>query len=353
MVESIPTVMGRAEMAAVGPEQVRRKLILAGDIGGTKTALALFRSETGPRQPVVEATFASASYGGLEVMAREILDRAGADVNEACFGVAGPVSGDKARITNLPWSVDAAALGREFGFARVRLLNDLEAVAHAVPILEPADLLTLNDRKPAAGGAIGVLAPGTGLGEAFLTWEDGLYRAHPSEGGHCSFAPRNNLELELLGFLLERYEHVSYERVCSGKGLPNIYAFFRERLRMQELPHVAEQLAEARDPTRVIVGGAMDPEKPSPLCRRTLDTFVSILGAEAGNLALKVLATGGIYLGGGIPPRILPILQAGGFMQTFRHKGRFGAMVADMPVHVICNPKAALLGAARAGLQGL
>ena len=332
---------------------MKEKIILAGDIGGTKTALGLFKASKGPRIPVAEATFPSASYPGLEVMAEEFLARVGEHVEVACFGVAGPVTGDKARITNLPWVVDAAALGRELRFSSVRLLNDLEAVANAVPILEPPDLYTLNDKPRSAGGTIGVLAPGTGLGEAFLVWDGATYRAYPSEGGHCSFAPRNPLEVELLRFLLERYEHVSYERVCSGRGLPNLYAFFREREHMEELPSVAEQLAAAGDPTPVIVRAAMDPKKPSPLCRRTLDAFVSILGAEAGNLALKVLATGGIYLGGGIPPRILPALQAGGFMQTYRHKGRFGAMVAEMPVYVVLNSKAALLGAARAGLQGL
>jgi len=332
---------------------MNEKMILAGDIGGTKTTLGIFKKTTGPHRPVAEATFPSASYPGLEVIAREFLNQAGEDVEAACFGVAGPVAEGRARITNLPWLVDSAVLGKELRIASVRLMNDLEAVANAVPILEPDDLYTLNDKRPTPKGTIGVLAPGTGLGEAFLTWDGAAYRAHPSEGGHCSFAPRNLLEVELLHFLLSRYEHVSYERVCSGKGMPNLYAFFRERQHMEELPHVAGQLAAAEDPTPVIVRAAMDPAQPSPLCRRTLEMFVSILGAEAGNLALTVLATGGIYLGGGIPPRILPVLQAGGFMQTYQHKGRFGAMVAEMPVYVVLNSKAALLGAARAGLQGV
>jgi glucokinase len=332
---------------------MREKTILAGDIGGTKTTLGLFKAEPGPRMPVAEATFPSASYPGLEAIAREFLTQVDADVALACFGVAGPVTGDNARITNLPWAVDGKVLCGALGLTSVRLMNDLEAVANAVPILEPADLYTLNEKQPAAGGSIGVLAPGTGLGEAFLVWDGTNYRAYPSEGGHCSFAPRNPLEVELLRFLLERFEHVSYERVCSGRGLPNLYAFFREKERMAELPSVAEQLAAGVDPTPVIVRAAMDPEKPCSLCKRALETFVSILGAEAGNLALKMLATGGIYLGGGIPPRILPELKAGGFMQTYRHKGRFGAMVAQIPVYVILNAKAALLGAARAGLQGL
>jgi glucokinase len=300
---------------------------------------------------VVEETFVSGDYEGLEIIAQEFLNRAGMPIQAACFGVAGPVIAEKARITNLTWTVDAASLRQKLQLSSVRLLNDLDAVANAVPILESEDLIVLNDKQPVTNGTIGVLAPGTGLGEAFLVWDGARYCAFPSEGGHCSFAPRNAVELDLLRYLFERYEHVSYERVCSGMGLPNIYAFFRDQQDIKELPHVVRQLAAANDPTPVIVNAAMNPENPSPLCRRTLNTFVSILGAEAGNLALKVLATGGIYLGGGIPPRIISILQAGGFMQTYKHKGRFGATVEQMPVYIILNSKAALFGAARSGLN--
>lgn len=329
------------------------QMILAGDIGGTKTTLGLFKEEAGPRNPVAEETYPSAAFPNLEAITREFLNQTATDVTAACFGVAGPVAGGKARVTNLPWVVDASLFAKEFRLHSVRLMNDLEALGNAVPVLEASDLFVLNDKPPAAGGTIGVLAPGTGLGEAFLTWDGAIYRAFPSEGGHCSFAPRNPLELELLDFLLERFEHVSYERVCSGRGLPNIYDFFRKKHSMAELPHVASQLAAALDPTPVIVRAAMDSDCPSPLCKRTLETFISILGAEAGNLALKVMATGGIYLGGGIPPRILSALKTGGFMQTYQHKGRFGAMVAEMPVYVILNPRAALLGAARGGFLGI
>lgn len=332
---------------------MREGIILAGDVGATKATLAVFTTTKGARKPIVEETFPSASYTGLEVMAQEFLSGVGIAVEAACFGVAGPVIGDQARITNLPWTVDAKGLCNTLHLSSVRLQNDLQAMANAVPILDPDDLYILNDRQPVAGGTIGLLAPGTGLGEAFLVWDGERYRPYPSEGGHCSFAPRNEMEMEMLRHLLERHEHVSYERVCSGSGLPNIYAFFRDCRHAEELPRVAEQLASAGDPTPVIVNAAVDPDNPSSLCKRTLDTFVSILGAEAGNLALKVLATGGIYLGGGILPRILPILQAGGFMQNYQHKGRFGATVSQMPVYVILNPRAALMGAARAGLYGL
>lgn len=325
-------------------------MILAGDIGGTKTSLAIFTPQAGPHTPLAEATFPSANYPGLEVIAQEFLSQVGLSIDSACFGVAGPIVAGQARITNLPWTIDVAQLLTTLKFSYVRLLNDLEAIASAVPILMASDLYTLNPGVPVPGGTLAVIAPGTGLGEAFLVWDGARYRAYASEGGHASFAPRNLIELEMLRYLWQQFEHVSYERVGSGMGLPNIYAYFKASGYAEELPQVAEQLAVANDPTPIIVTAALDPNTPSPLCKRTLDTFVSILGAEAGNLALKVLATGGVYLGGGIPPRILTALDNGQLMQTFRHKGRFAALLDRIPVHVILNPKAALLGAAYVGL---
>jgi glucokinase len=231
----------------------------------------------------------------------------------------------------------------------VRLLNDLDAIAHAVPTLKPADLDTLHAGNGVSGGAIAVIAPGTGLGEAFLTWDGGLYRAHPSEGGHVDFAPSNGLELEMLRYLQQQLGHVSYESVCSGRGLPNIYAYLKTTGYAEELGWVADELAAAADPTPVIIGGALS-DRPCPLCRLTLETFASILAAEAGNLALKVLATGGVYLGGGLPRRILSVLKGERFMQTFRRKGRLAGVLDGVPIHVILNPKVGLLGAAVHGL---
>ena len=327
-------------------------MLLAGDIGGTKTGLAVFAPKAGPRAPLAEATFPSADYPSLEALVREFLSQVGLKVEQASFGVAGPVVGGRATITNLPWIIEETRLQEALQLSSVRLLNDLEAIANGVPSLEPADLHTLNEGQPSPGGAIAVIAPGTGLGEAFLTWDGSRYQPHASEGGHADFAPITPLEIELLRYLLERFEHVSYERVCSGIGLPNIYAFLKDSGYAQESPWVAEQLAAADDPTPVIATAALDGERPSALCAATLNTFVSILGAEAGNLALKVLATGGVYLGGGIPPRILPALGRGRFMEPFRHKGRFSDLMARVPVHVILNPKVALLGAACHGLVG-
>ncbi|MFO7707818.1 MAG: glucokinase [Desulfobacterales bacterium] len=324
-------------------------VLLAGDIGGTKTDLAVF-SSADLRAPLVEATFVSRDYPSLEVLVREFLSRVENRVERAGFGVAGPVVGGKARITNLPWVIDETDLAGELGLPRVSLLNDLQAIAAAVPFLSAGDLQTLNPGRLAPGGAIAVIAPGTGLGEAYLVWDGARYRACPSQGGHADFAPANARELGLLRYLSERFGHVSYERVCSGKGLPNIHAYLKESGTTRANGRPAGQMAAAEDPTPVIVAAALDPERPCALCRAALELFVSVLGAEAGNLALKIMASGGVYLGGGIPPRILPVLQKGLFMEAFRRKGRMSMLMEEIPVHVILYPRAALLGAAHSAL---
>lgn len=326
-------------------------MLLAGDIGGTKTNLAVVDPGQGVGEIVTEATFPSGRYPSLESIVQQFLNQTGLKVQRASFGVAGPVLGGRATITNLPWVIDEYNLQRAFNLEAVYLLNDLVSIAYAVPHLEPQDLHVLNEGRPEPGGAIAVLAPGTGLGEAFLTWESTRYSAHPSEGGHADFAPTNKTEIKLLRYLHERFDHVSYERICSGMGLPNIYNFYKETERYEEPAWLAEQLAAAADPTPVIVQAALNTERPCPLCQATLETFVSVLGAEAGNLALKVLSTGGVYLAGGIPPRILPALEGETFMRAFLRKGRLSHLLAPMPVNVVLNPKAALLGAIHYGLE--
>jgi glucokinase len=327
-------------------------MLLAGDIGGTKTVLAVFSHEAGPHTPLAEATFPSGRYGRLDAIVREFLGQVGMPVERACFGVAGPVVDGTAQITNLPWTMNEANLMETFGWEAARLLNDLESIAYAVPILEDDDTHTLNAGAPVPHGNIAVIAPGTGLGEAFLTWEGARYRAHASEGGHASFAPSGQLEIGLLSFMRERlgHGHVSFERVCSGLGIPNIYDYLKEGAYAEEPAWLAGQLAGAADPTPVIMDSALGKTQTCDLTIMTLKTFVSILGSEAGNLALKVLSTNGVYLGGGIPPRILGALEDPAFLEAFRRKGRFRDLLTQMPVHVILNPKAALLGAASYGL---
>ncbi len=323
------------------------QLFLAGDIGGTKTALAIFSTETGPRRPLARATFPSADYASLEAIVQAFMAGQAAKIAWASIDVAGPVIEGRVLVTNLPWVVDSHSLSQVLG-APVHLLNDLESVALAIPYLEPADLATLNAVQPELHKPIAIVAPGTGLGEAILVWNGTRYQPLASEGGHTDFGPTNQAQLELLSYLLPRLGHVSYERVCAGIGLPNIYAYLRDSGRFAEPDWLREQLAFTRDATPVIVQAAL--EGKAQICAETLEMFVSILGSEAGNLAIKVLATGGVYLGGGIPPRILPKLKEPTFMQAFTHKGRFSDLLSRIPVHVILHPQAALLGAASYGL---
>jgi glucokinase len=326
-------------------------MLIAGDIGGTKTNLGLYSREAGPRAPLHEETFSNAGYSGLTEIVTKFLARAGMTADHAVFGIAGPVLNKEAAATNVPWVIRTEELTRTLRVRSARLLNDLEAMAWGVPLLQKGDLLMLHEGKAATGGALGIIAPGTGLGEAFLTREGESYRAHSTEGGHADFAPTNDLEIGLLQYLLRRYPHVSYERVCSGLGIPNVYEYLKEVRFAAENNRVSEKLARTVDQTPIIIEAALDPVSPCRLCRETIDLFVSILGAEAGNLALKVMATGGIYLGGGIPIRLANILDSGPFMEAFLHKGRFSHLMERIPVHVILNPKVALIGAAACGLN--
>jgi glucokinase len=269
----------------------------------------------------------------------------------AAFGIAGPVLDGCVQATNLPWLVEESALSRSLGGIPVRLLNDLAALGHAILILPATDVETIHAGEPAPQGTLAVIAPGTGLGEAFLVWEGGGYRALASEGSHTDFAPNDQLQAELLAWLRPRFGHVSWERVGSGSGIPNLYAFLKDSGRFPELPWLAAQLAAAGDPVPVIVGSAL--ENSSAICKAALDLFVAILAAEAGNLALKVLALGGVYFGGGIPPRVLPLLRAPAFRDAFAAKGRFAGLLERMPLRVITDPQAGLLGAARCALDAI
>lgn len=326
-------------------------MLLAGDIGGTKTILALYSEQEGARQPLLERRYPSGQYPSLQKIVQVFLTEVDEQIDRASFGVAGPVVEGRAQITNLGWEIDTQALQEALVGVEVHLLNDLEAIANAVPLLQPTDLFQINAGEAVPGGALAVIAPGTGLGEAYLTWDGERYHAFASEGGHADFAPRDAQELALLHYLGQRVDHVSYESVCSGKGLPNLYDFLRDSGYAKEPTWLKEQLALAADPTPLIIQAALQNEPSCELCRATIDMFLSILAAEAGNMALKVLATAGVYIGGGIPLRLLPLLNPPQFMQSFAHKGRMSHLLRQMPIHIILNPKAALMGAACYGLE--
>lgn len=327
-------------------------MLIAGDIGGTKTDLAIYSRESGPYAPLAQTQVHSADYPSLQAMVTEFLAQVKMSVDVASFDVAGPVINGHVKTTNLPWVLDESTLANELHLKAAHLMNDLEAVARAVPALRAEDMITINKGEPVANGPIAIIAPGTGLGESFLTWDGSEYMAHSSEGGHSDFAPTDERQIRLLHYLLPRFGHVGVERVCSGIGIPNIYEFLRDEEKVAERPEVGPLIASAKDHTKAIVEAAFDPRHPSGLCLATVDLLVSILASEAGNLALKVLATGGVYLAGGIALHLVKLLQEPRFVQTFTSKGRFKDLMERMPVRIITT-RAALLGAATFGLRSL
>jgi len=310
-------------------------MLIAGDIGGTKTDLGIYSNESGPHAPLAQSEVHSADYPSLETIVKEFLAQVKMSVEVASFDVAGPVINGRVKATNLPWVMDESTMARDLNLKVVHLMNDLEAVARAVPALREEDVLTINKGEPVTNGAIAIIAPGTGLGESFLTWDGSRYVAHGSEGGHSDFAPTDERQIRLLGYLLPRLGHVGVERVCFGIGVPNIYEFLRDVEKLPKRPEVAELIAAAKDHTKVIVDAALDPHHPSELCHATIEMLVSILSSEAGNLALKVLATGGVYLTGGVALHLVNALQDPRFMQSFTQKGRLKDLMARIPIHLI------------------
>jgi glucokinase len=327
-------------------------MLIAGDIGGTKTDLAIYSSAAGPHAPLAQAKVPSADYPSLQAMVRDFLIKAKQPVDSACFAIAGPVIEGRVKTTNLPWTIeqDSLALELNLNINSVHLINDLEAIAYAVPILRPDDVSTINVGNPVSKGAIAVIAPGTGLGESFLTWHGSGYLVHSSEGGHSDFAPTDKRQNRLLDYMLTSFDHVSFERVCSGMGIPYLYKFLRDVEHIAEDPDVAGVIAAATDPTAAIVNQGLSASNSSRLCAETIDLFISILASEAGNLALKVLATGGLYIAGGVAVHTLRVIQGPVFMQHFKNKGRFAEIMGRMPIHVMIAP-AGIAGAAACGLE--
>lgn len=325
-------------------------MILAGDIGGTKTNVALFETRgSEPGALVTLHTFASAVYDSLSSILKEFIAEHQPKITHACFGVAGPVIEGLVQTPNLAWDVSAGALEEVLGLERVRLMNDLEATAHGIEALRPEQLYTLNSGQRRPGGNRALIAAGTGVGMAGIIQYEG--RSHPSasEGGHMDFAPRNPIEIDLLNYLTEKHDgHVSYERVLSGPGLLSIYCFLRDQRYAEEPGWLAEEIQSSDNDPAIISAAAL--ARKSDLAIRALDIFTSVYGAMAGNLALLMVATGGLYVGGGIAPKILAKLKDGTFMRAFTDKGRFSSFNADIPVHIILDEKTALYGAARCAL---
>ncbi len=318
-------------------------MILAGDIGGTKTAVAIFEGSD-LRSPVAEGSFPSQQYASLESILEKFLELHDVRVERAAFGIAGPVIDGRVETPNLPWKVTEAGLGARLGTPRVRLVNDLVANAIGIPTLERDQIHTLHRGEPVAGGNMALISAGTGCGMALLIRDGSREIPVATEGGHIDFAPRTALEIGLLEHLRKRFGRVSYERVISGPGLLSIYSFLRETNYAEEPKWLADQIA-AGDAGAAISAAAL--EGRSELADKALELFVSIYGAMAGNLALMVLATGGLYVGGGIAPKILRRLEDGVFLEAFRHKGRYAPLMEKIPVHVILDARAALYGAAR------
>lgn len=318
-------------------------MILSGDIGGTLTRLAFFEVADRRLRLVARKIYPSREYTNLTELVTRFATEYGHRADCAAFGVPGPVRKGHAKTTNLPWLVDATELAQALRLPETALINDLEANAHGLAALGPDDFAVLNEGLPDATGNAAVISAGTGLGEAGLYWDGTRYRPFASEGGHADFAPRENLEMELLRYLLAKYGHVSYERILSGPGLHNLYLFLRDTGRGKESPRIAEAM-RTQDPPMVISQSAL--EGKCSLCVEALDLFISIYGAEAGNLALKIMATGGIYVGGGIAPGIVKKLQEARFMEAFTAKGRMQQLLESIPVRVILNPDTPLLGAA-------
>lgn len=327
--------------------------LLAGDIGATNTRVALFDPTGDLRKPAHVKTYAGADYPGLVGVLHDYLKGVDKPVIAACFGAAGPVVEGRVKLTNINWIVDSTELCNEFDLQAAWLINDLKAIANAVPILKPNELEVLNAGIPEKHGTIVVIAPGTGLGIGFLTWAAGHYHAYATEGGHADFAPVNALHDEMLSFLRSKFRQVAVEHVGAGVGLPNIYEFLKASGHAREPDWLADEIAAAADQTRVIVDNAMALKPGSEICRQTLEIFITVLAGEAGSLALQLGATGGVYVGGGIPPRILPAFKRYGFMQTFLAKLGYEYYLECFPVKIILHPEPGLLGAADYGVQQL
>ena len=320
-------------------------MILSGEIGATRTRLAAFDTEGNNLKRVAETAYKSQEHGGLPEIIKAFIRTEGIPVHSACFGVAGPVKRGRSKISNLPWTIDARELAGQLKLNTVGLLNDLEAYAYGIDGLGSRDFVTLNEGSEEEEGNRAVISARTGLGMAGLYWDG--FRHHPfaCEGGHTDFAPRNTLELELLTYLQRKYGRISCERVLSGPGIKNIYDFLRDTGKAEEPQWLKEQMAAAPDPPALI--SQLTLEGKATICDQTLSIFVSIYGAETGNCALNFLSTAGIFIGGSIAAKIVPKMKDPAFLESFLDKGRMRPLLEDMPVKIVLNDDAGIIGAAR------
>jgi glucokinase len=321
-------------------------MILAGDIGATHARLAAFETEGNRLQCAVEKIYSSGEYKGLAEIVADFTKTEGIPAQSACFGVAGPVRGGRSKISNLPWIIDSRELAVQLKLRTVGLINDLEAFAYGIDALESKDFVILSEGSSEAEGNTAVVSAGTGLGEAGLYWDG--YRHHPfaCEGGHTEFAPKNDLEIELLQYLMKKYQnqHVSYERILSGPGIKNVYDFLRDTSKEQEPAWLRDELAKAADTPALISQYGL--AKKATICERTLSIFVSVFGSEAGNCALKFMCTGGVFVTG-IAGKIVSKMKEGMFMESFLDKGRMKTLLQEVPVRIVLNDDSGLVGAAR------
>jgi glucokinase len=329
------------------------KMLLAGDLGATNTRLAYYSTEKGLFQPVNETALENKDFKSFDDLLENFLNQHQVEFSGICLGIAGPVVNNTVNITNLGWDIDGEELKERYKLQGVWLLNDLKALSYAVLNLPDEECEVIRPGKRVENAPIAVIAPGTGLGEGFLIWDGEKYQAVSTEGGHTDFGPTNEMQENLVRYLHKKGIRVSYERVCSGIGIPNLYEFLRDEGYAEEPDWLRDEIAQAEDMPPVIFSAALDEKKDCKICRMTIDLFVEILGAEAGNLALKTLAQGGIFIGGGIPPRILSWFKEEKFLKSIDSKDPHMDLMSKIPVKVILNPIANLIGAASYGIQEL
>jgi len=318
-------------------------MVLAGDVGGTNARLATVELNGRTARIAQQNRYPSGDYPGLTPIVHSFCEGIASRPDRACFGIACPVVGDDCTASNLPWTINARKLAAEIGIPRTTIINDFVAVGYGIELLGPSDLATLQEGTPVPQGPIALIGAGTGLGQGFLLWEGDHYRVLPSEGGHSDYAPHTELQTGLLQYLRQQFDRVSWERLLSGAGIVNVYRYLLASGAAPEQPTVRDEM-EKEDPATVITRHAL--ARTDGLCDQALDLFCQILGAQAGNLALTVISTGGVYLAGGIAPRIAERLKNGPFLTAFRAKGRMSELLSRIPVHVIMNPNVGLLGAA-------